>query len=77
VTITNTNTGNSLSDMCHIVVDNTSDINDVGIGTLITHVDVYNLQGQLLRRQVPRDVATQGLNPGLYIVDHRKVLIVR
>ena len=40
-----------------------------------THVDVYSLCGQLLRRAVPRQKALQGLPAGLYLVDRKKVVV--
>ena len=38
-------------------------------------VDVYNTQGQLLRKGVERDQATQGLAPGIYIVGGKKEIV--
>ena len=38
-------------------------------------VSVYNLSGQLVRSGVSRGNALEGLAPGLYIVDGRKVLV--
>lgn len=38
-------------------------------------VDVYNLQGQLLRRGVARSNATQGLPTGIYLVGDKKVRV--
>lgn len=38
-------------------------------------VDVYNTQGQLLRRGVQPDQATQGLPQGIYIVGGKKVIV--
>jgi hypothetical protein len=38
-------------------------------------VNVYNTQGQLLRRNVPASTATQGLPTGIYIVGNKKVVI--
>lgn len=38
-------------------------------------VNVYNLQGQLLRMQVERSSATQGLPAGIYIVGGKKVIV--
>ena len=38
-------------------------------------VDVYTMQGQLLRHRVPREAATQGLAPGIYIVGNKKVVV--
>lgn len=38
-------------------------------------VNVYNTQGQLLRRNVERSTATQGLPSGIYIVGNKKVIV--
>ena len=38
-------------------------------------VDVYNIQGQLLRRQVDPAHATEGLPSGIYIVGGKKIII--
>ncbi len=38
-------------------------------------VDVYNLQGIMVRSQVPSNEATQGLPAGIYIAGHRKVIV--
>ena len=39
----------------------------------LSAVDVYNLSGQLLRRQAEPSKALQGLKPGIYIVGGKKV----
>ncbi len=38
-------------------------------------VDVYSINGILLRKKVNSDNATHGLRPGLYIVDGKKVMV--
>lgn len=40
-------------------------------------VNVYNLHGVLVRRQVPYGQFSQGLTPGIYIVNGRKVAVGR
>ncbi len=75
VTIKNTTTGNEFSDVCHIVVDDTNAISNVSYDSLDAMVDVYNMQGQQLRNRVPRESATHGLPSGIYIVDHKKVIV--
>ena len=76
VTIRNSNTGNELSDMCHIVVDKTDAIDHITVEPLEnSFVDVYTMQGQLLRHRAPLETATQGLAPGIYIVGHKKVMV--
>ena len=39
------------------------------------NVNVYSLTGTLLRKDVSRAGATTGLQPGIYIIDSKKVLI--
>jgi hypothetical protein len=58
-----------------IVEGNFDSINNISIDALDGYVDVYNMQGQLLRHQVLRASATQGLPPGIYIVGHDKVIV--
>ena len=38
-------------------------------------VNVYNLSGQLIRRNINRHEATQGLPAGMYVVGHKKVIV--
>ena len=38
-------------------------------------VSVYTLSGQLVRRAINRQQATQGLRPGIYIIDGRKYIV--
>lgn len=40
-------------------------------------VDVYTLQGFRLKSQVARETATEGLQPGIYIIGGRKVAVTR
>lgn len=57
----------SLSDIDSSVVSVGTDNNGL--------VDVYNLQGIMVRSQVPSNEATQGLPAGIYIAGHRKVIV--
>lgn len=59
------------------IVEGTFDaIDNIAVNPLPDeYVDVYNMQGQMLRRQVPHQSATQGLSPGIYIVGHKKVIV--
>lgn len=41
----------------------------------MTPVNVYNMQGMLLRRGVPASEATRGLAPGTYLLGNRKVQV--
>ena len=38
-------------------------------------VDVYNLQGVKIRSKLPKDLATENLPSGLYIVGDKKILV--
>lgn len=61
---------------CKIIVSNDEDaIEIIDVDSLDGYVDVYNMQGKLLRHQVLRASATQGLPPGIYIVGHDKVIV--
>ncbi len=51
------------------VKDINTDLNNSGT------VDVYNTNGQLLRHNVERNEATQGLPQGIYIVGGKKVIV--
>ena len=50
-------------------------IEDIDADTTDRPVDVYNMQGILLRHDVAPDSATTGLPAGLYIVGNKKVLV--
>lgn len=53
--------------------DNTSNIE-----TIITDnakVNVYNVKGQLIRRNIRKDKALQGLIPGIYIMNDKKIIV--
>lgn len=72
-----------LTDVCGLKVSNeatfyvgsTSAIEIVGADGEDAAVDVYSMQGILLRKAVPASEATQGLPAGLYIVGGKKVLV--
>ena len=46
-----------------------------GLQILISAKPVYNMNGQLLRKGVSRDQATNGLPQGVYIVGGKKVIV--
>jgi hypothetical protein len=57
-------------------VGTTTGVKDINIDSQATGpVDVYNMNGQLLRQGVERSQATQGLPQGLYIVGGKKVIV--
>ena len=55
---------------------NTTGVKDISIDNSDNGpVDVYSVNGQLLRQGVDRNNATQGLPAGVYIVGGKKVLV--
>ena len=57
-------------------VGNATGVKDINIDQAANGpVDVHNVNGQLLRKGVERDQATQGLPSGIYIVGGKKVII--
>lgn len=57
-----------------IEVGNTTGVKDINIDSA-GPVDVYNMNGQLLRHNVEPNEATQGLPSGIYIVGGKKVIV--
>ena len=51
-----------------------SDVEGI-VWTRPEQVDVYSLDGRMVRRQVNRDEALRGLSSGIYLVDGRKVVV--
>ena len=59
-----------------VEVGTTTGVRDINIDSQATGpVDVYNMNGQLLRHNVERSEATQGLPSGIYIVGGKKVIV--
>ena len=75
VTISTQDQGNVFSDVCHIVVDNVNAIVNITPSLADDIVNVYNMQGQVIRRGVMRDTATHGLPQGIYVVGNKKVVV--
>ena len=50
-------------------------VNEVIVEDQAEKVDVYSIDGVLLRRNVARANATNGLAKGIYIVGKQKVLV--
>ena len=46
----------------------------IGVNTELGKVDVYNLEGKLLRSQVEAATALQGLEKGVYVINGKKVM---
>lgn len=67
-------TSNWLADF-NVRLEATTAIGEIDAVEAAGPVDVYNLQGQLIRRQVPVAEATEGLPAGTYIVGHKKVKV--
>lgn len=61
----------------HLIVDNLTSskqtVNEDGDAP----VDVYNAQGQLLKRQVSPDQALEGLSKGVYVVGDKKMVVTK
>ena len=67
----------SIADM-YLTNDPSADptgVADALVSPLTTTVNVYTLSGQKVRNGVNRSQALQGLAPGIYIVDGRKVMV--
>ncbi len=58
-----------------VSVSNTTGVKDISIDDSNGPVDVYNMNGQMLRHNVDRDQATNGLPAGIYIIGGKKVII--
>jgi hypothetical protein len=70
------------SEQSHFIADllvevgNTTGVKDINIDQDANGpVNVYNMNGQLLRKDVERSQATQGLPAGIYIVGNKKVIV--
>lgn len=46
----------------------------IGVNTELGKVDVYNLEGKLVRSQVEAATALQGLEKGVYVINGKKVM---
>lgn len=63
-------------DNVDVEVGTTTGVNDINLDTASNGpVDVYNMNGQLLRHNVERNEATTGLPSGIYIVGGKKVVV--
>ena len=59
-----------------VEVGTTTGVKDINVDSVANGpVDVYNMNGQLLRHNVERSEATQGLPQGIYIVGGKKVIV--
>ncbi|MBQ3325206.1 MAG: leucine-rich repeat protein [Muribaculaceae bacterium] len=59
-----------------VEVGTTTGVKNINVDSVANGpVDVYNMNGQLLRHNVERSEATQGLPQGIYIVGGKKVIV--
>lgn len=56
-------------------IDKAAGVDNVSVDAQSTNVDVYTIGGMRIKSGVERDDALNGLTPGLYIVDGKKVLV--
>lgn len=59
----------------HLIVDDLSSVKQTVNEDGDAPVDVYNVQGQLLKRQVSPDQALEGLSKGVYVVGDKKKVV--
>lgn len=59
----------------HLIVDDLSSVKQTVNEDGDAPVDVYNAQGQLLKRQVSPDQALEGLSKGVYLVGDKKKVV--
>jgi hypothetical protein len=61
----------------HLIVDDLSSVKQTVNEDGDAPVDVYNAQGQLLKRQVSPDQALEGLSKGVYMVGNKKKVVTK
>lgn len=61
----------------HLIVDNLTSSKQIVNEDGDAPVDVYNAQGQLLKRQVSPDQALEGLSKGVYMVGDKKKVVTK
>ncbi len=61
----------------HLIVDNLTSSKQIVNEDGDAPVDVYNVQGQLLKRQVSPDQALEGLSKGVYVVGDKKKVVTK
>lgn len=61
----------------HLIVDNLTSSKQIVNEDGDAPVDVYNAQGQLLKRQVSPDRALEGLSKGVYMVGNKKKVVTK
>ena len=61
----------------HLIVDNLTSSKQIVNEDGDAPVDVYNAQGQLLKRQVSPDQALEGLSKGVYVVGDKKMVVTK
>ena len=61
----------------HLIVDDLSSAKQTVNEDGNAPVDVYNVNGQLLKRQVSPDKALEGLSKGVYMVGYKKAVVTK
>lgn len=61
----------------HLIVDDLTSSKQIVNEDGDAPVDVYNAQGQLLKRQVSPDQALEGLSKGVYVVGDKKMVVTK
>jgi uncharacterized repeat protein (TIGR01451 family) len=61
----------------HLIVDDLTSSKQTVNEDSDAPVDVYNAQGQLLKRQVSPDQALEGLSKGVYMVGNKKMVVTK
>ena len=70
-----TDTGYTANVLNQPVVTGINAINAIDGNTIDGKVNVYNMQGQLIKRGVEAGVAAQGLPAGIYLIGNKKVVV--
>lgn len=72
--------GNQVAATITLYVSATSGIKEKGQATILDpngKTNVYGIDGRLIRANVTRSIATDGLQRGIYIIDKQKVIITK
>ena len=61
----------------HLIVEDLTSSKQIVNEDSDAPVDVYNVNGQLLKRQVSPDNALEGLSKGVYMVGDKKAVVTK
>lgn len=77
IKLKNSTSGEIKFNVDHVVLKpiNFSGINNVFADELPAFVNIYNIMGQLLKQNVARESALEGLANGIYIINNKKVIV--